>query len=58
LVLYDSPLDFKIVFSSFKASTGKNLVNVKKSVRKIPRVPMKTPTSVAVGINSPQEDGR
>jgi hypothetical protein len=46
-----SPLDFRMVFSSFKANTGKNRAKSRKSVKKMPRVPMKTPTSMLVALN-------
>ena len=47
----------RIVFNSFKASTGKNRAKPRKRVKKMPSVPMKMPMSKAVGWNSPQLDG-
>ena len=42
-----------MVFNSFNARTGKNRANAKKSVKKMPIVPMNTPMSMLVAWNSP-----
>ena len=47
-----------MVFSSFKANTGKNLAKPRNSVKKIPMVPMKMPMSIDVAWNSPQLEGK
>ena len=45
-------------FSSFNASTGKNLAKSRKSVKKIPMVPRKIPMSTKVGWNMDQLEGK
>jgi hypothetical protein len=56
--LYLEPEDFKIDFSSAIAITGNALQNNRKSVKKMPIVPIKIPMSTNVGWNMVQLEGR
>jgi hypothetical protein len=56
--LYSDPDDFKILFNSACATTGKALAYIKKRTKKKPIVPRKIPISIKVGENIDHEEGR
>jgi hypothetical protein len=55
---FTSEEDFRIAFTSAMFTTGKNLANKRNRVKNKPMVPTYTPTSILVGENIAQEDGR
>src|SRR5690606_5053011 len=56
--LYFSPEDFKMVFTSACAITGKVRAYNKNSTKKNPMVPMNVPISTKVGENMVHADGK
>tara|TARA_B100001250_G_C19635240_1_gene715641 strand:+ start:666 stop:983 length:318 start_codon:yes stop_codon:yes gene_type:complete len=56
--LYSDPDDFKILFNSACATTGKALEYNKNKTKKNPIVPRKIPISTNVGENIVHDEGR